>query len=334
MTTAPKLQASDLNGVLGYMLTPTRRGLDRTSRNWVNLDEAARAADSLIRDGVTALCLNGTFGEVASLTWEELEAFTGRVVEVAAGRVPVFAGATTLNTRDTVQRAKAFQALGADGLMLGRPMMSPLSDRNTIQFYTDVAEAVPGLGIIIYDDMEAFRRPITTEMYGQLSKIPQILASKYRTRLLISGLVDSFLGDLEAVGDRMKLLPGEFDWYIAYRHFGVDTCWSSLVCGGPAPVMALRDSLYARDWEQAARLTKEIGRCYEGIIPSGSFEAWHLDKVPFMKARFAAAGYLDPGPPLPPYEELRAERRAVAEECGRRSRELQEKYSASALAAE
>lgn len=98
--------------------------------------------------------------------------------------------------------------------------------------------------------------------------------------------------------------------------------------------MALRDALYAERWEEALNLTKEIAYCYEGIIPAGNFEAWHLDKVAFMKARFGAAGYIDPGPPLPPYQELRPERRAIAEECGRRSRVLQEKYSATALAAE
>jgi 4-(2-carboxyphenyl)-2-oxobut-3-enoate aldolase len=334
MAATPKITAADLSGVLGYLLTPTKGPADNSSRNWINLDETARAAESLIEDGVSALCLNGTFGEVASLTWEEIEAFTRTVVETARGKVPVFAGATTLNTRDTIQRAKAFREIGADGLMLGRPMMSPMSDNNTIQFYTEVADEVPDLAIVIYDDAEAFRRPITTQMYGVISRLPQVVAAKYRTRLLISGLVDSFLSDLDAVGDRMKLLPGEFDWYVAYRHFGVTTCWSSLVCGGPAPVMALRDALYGEHWQLAQQLTKEIGRCYEGIVPAGNFEAWHLDKVPFMKARFAAAGYLDPGPPLPPYKELRPERRAIAEECGRRSRELQERYSARPVAAE
>jgi 4-(2-carboxyphenyl)-2-oxobut-3-enoate aldolase len=179
----------------------------------------------------------------------------------------------------------------------------------------------------MYDDPEAFRRPISTPVYRQLAKLPQIIGAKYRTRLNISGLTDnSYNADLEAVGGHMKLLPGEFDWYIVARLYGLDACWSSLVCGGPAPVMALRDAIGMSRWSQAESLTSEISSCYEGLIPNHNFEAWHLDKVPFMKARFAAAGYLKPGPALPPYQYLSPERQKIAEECGRRSRALQQKY--------
>jgi len=329
------IRSTDLHGVLGYMLTPVKEGAaNRTVNNAIDLDESARAADALIRDGVTALCLNGTFGEVASLTWSEIETFTRTVIEAAGGRVPVFAGATTLNTRDTITRAREFRAMGAAGLMLGRPMMSPMSDVNTINFYRDVTTEVPELAIILYDDAEAFRRPITTRVYSELARMRQIIGAKYRTRLLISGLVDnSFNADLEAVGENIKLLPGEFDWSVACRFYGLQACWSSLVCGGPAPVMALRDLLAAQRWPEAESLTREISRCYEGIIPQNNFEVWHVDKIPFMKARFAAAGYLKPGPSLPPYQYIAPDRLEIAKECGRRSRALQQKYSAAAESA-
>jgi 4-(2-carboxyphenyl)-2-oxobut-3-enoate aldolase len=335
MASLPRVTPADLHGVIGYLLTPTLDGIDRNTSNGINVAESARAANALIHDGVTALCLNGTFGEVASLNWDELQTFTSTVIEAAARRVPVFAGATTMNTRDTIARARAFRDMGASGLMLGRPMMSAMSDKNTVDFYADVAAEVPELAIIVYDDMEAFKRPITTTVYHEISKIPQVIAAKYRSRLLISGLVgNSYNADLDAVADRMKLLPGEFDWLFAYRFLGVETCWSSLVCGGPAPVMALRDALYASDWDEAANITREVASCYEGLIPNGNFEAWHVDKIPFMKARFAAAGYLNPGPPLPPYRDLSPARLEIAKACGRRSAELQVKYSAPALAAE
>jgi 4-(2-carboxyphenyl)-2-oxobut-3-enoate aldolase len=334
-TKATLMRAGELRGVIGYLLTPVKdESIDYTTKNAIDIEETARATDALIRDGVSALCLNGTFGEVASLCWEELKLFTATVIQAARGRVPVFAGATTLNTRDTIARAREFHALGARGLMLGRPMMSPLSDENIVRFYRDVAQGCPELNIILYDDPEAFRRPISTVVYRQLAKIPQIIAAKYRTRLNISGLTDnSYNADIEAVGGHIKLLPGEFDWFIASRLYGLDTCWSSLVCGGPAPVMALRDALGAARWSEAEALTREISHCYEGLIPHHNFEAWHLDKIPFMKARFAAAGYLKPGPALPPYQYLSPERRKIAEECGRRSRVLQEKYRDRAAAA-
>jgi 4-(2-carboxyphenyl)-2-oxobut-3-enoate aldolase len=322
------MTTEELSGILGYMLTPTEDEVDAKSGR-VNVEESARAADCLIRDGVNALCLNGTFGEVASLTWNELRTFTATVVDAAAGRVPVFAGATTLNTRDTVERAKAFADLGARGLMLGRPMMSSMSDEGILGFYSAVAEALPSMAIVIYDDAEAFKRPITTAVYRELAKnVPQVIASKYRSRLLVSSIsTNSYNADLDAVGSNIKLLPGEFDWYFAYRLFDVKDAWSSFVCGGPAPVRVLRGYLQSGDWESARAITREIAHCYDGLIPGGTnFEVWHTDKIPFMKARFGAAGYMDPGPALPPYEAIREDRKQLAAECGHRSKEMQAKY--------
>lgn len=332
MTTTTCMTVDELTGVLGYMLTPTIESDDDLADNRVNVEETARAADALIRDGVSALCLNGTFGEVSTLTWNELQTFTSTVIEAAAGRVPVFAGATTLNTRDTIERAKRFKELGARGLMLGRPMMSPMSPNNILKYYADVANAVPSLAIFLYDDAEAFRAPIPTTVYREMARsIPQIIGAKYRSRLLVSTLAtDSYNADLDAVNGRIKLLTGEFDWYYAYRMFDVTEAWSSVVCGGPAPVMFLQKLLAEGKWSEAQGLTREIGLCYENLIPQNNFAQWHVDKIPFMKARFTAAGYMTPGPSLPPYHELTPERRLIAEECGRRSKALQEKYSSAA----
>jgi len=98
-------------------------------------------ANCFVREGICAIALNGTFGECLSLTWEELQAFTSAVIDAVVGRIPVFAGATT---RDTIARARAFSAMGGHGLMLGRPMMSPLSDENIARYYHDVAEECGG----------------------------------------------------------------------------------------------------------------------------------------------------------------------------------------------
>ncbi len=330
MTKKPEISADDLRGIVAYMPTPVRTdiAIDRNTENAVNLDEAARVADSFVREGMCAIALNGTFGECPSLTWSELRGFTGAVIEAVAGRIPVFAGATTLNVRDTIARARVFADMGAEGLMLGRPMMSPLSDENIVQFYRDVVEEVPSLAIFMYDDMEAFKRPISTQVYSELAKIPQIVGCKYRSRLLFSGIVDnSYNADIDAVKGRIKLMPGEVDWHHAWRLFDMDACWSSAVSGGPAPVQALHSALLGGDWPAAKRITNDIAWSYEGMVPAHNFAVWHVDKIPFMKARFAAAGYMNPGPALPPYQYIAPDRLEAAIECGYRLRQLQAKYS-------
>jgi 4-(2-carboxyphenyl)-2-oxobut-3-enoate aldolase len=333
MSKLPSISARDLKGVMAYLITPIVDGANRRTRDAVNLNEAARVANQMVVDGVSGICLNGTLGEGPSIMPAEQTALTAAVVEAVAGRVPVFGGATSLNTRETIDRVRAARDVGAQGVMLGRPMMATMNDENIVRFYRDVAEEVPEMSIFLYDDQEAFKRPITTNVYRQLATIPQIVGCKYRTRIMVSGLLnDVFNRDLEAVGDKIKIMPAEFDWAFNHHNFGIDAIWSSAVNGGPAPAVALEAALQSGDRGLANQITRDYTWSYEGLVPPGGLEVWHADKIPFMKARFAAAGYVKPGPPLPPYTYISAERLKVAEELGRRAKTLQEKYSKSAKA--
>ncbi len=329
MAKGPNFRGADLRGVFGLMHTPLKdTALDNNSTDVVNVDEAARAADALVRDGVCALLINSTFGEVPSLLWDEAKTFTAAVVDSVRHRVPVFAGVTTLNTRESIMRARAYRDLGAEGILAGRPMMAPLSDPNVIQHYTDLANAVPEMALCLYETPEVFRRPITTAAFEQLVKVPNIVACKYRSKLIMGVLSkNTFEADIEACGDQIKLLPMEADWLFTYRMFGSDACWSSFAMCGPAPIIALRDALYAQDFKLARDISKDLAWGLEGMIPNNDFQLWFEDKVPFMKARFNAAGYIKGGPTLPPYQYISPKRLELAKELGRRGRVLHEKYS-------
>jgi 4-(2-carboxyphenyl)-2-oxobut-3-enoate aldolase len=335
MARGPNFRGADLKGVFGLMHTPLKAtATDNNATDVVNVDEAARAADALVRDGVCALLINSTFGEVPSLLWEEAQTFTAAVVDSVRHRVPVFAGVTTLNTRESIMRAKRYRDIGAEGILAGRPMMAPLSDPNVVQHYSDLAAAVPEMALCLYETPEVFRRPITTAAFEQLVKVPNIVACKYRSKLIMGVLSkNTFEADIEACGNNIKLLPMEADWLFTYRTFDCDACWSSFAMCGPAPIMALRDALYAQNWQHARDISKDLAWGLEGMIPNNDFQLWFEDKIPFMKARFNAAGYFNSGPTLPPYQYISPKRLELAKELGRRGHALQVKYSQRAAAA-
>jgi 4-(2-carboxyphenyl)-2-oxobut-3-enoate aldolase len=331
-----RITSEELRGVVGFMLTPVKeQEITNRSQDVINLDEAARAADALIRDGVSALAINSTFGEVAGLTWEEARAFTAAVVEATRDRVPLFAGVSQLNTRDTIARARVYRDVGATGFLAGRPMMAPLNDQNVIRHYTDLAEAFPDMAIILYENKEAFRRPISTAVFAELAKVPNIIACKYRTNPTFGTMAkNTYESDVEACGRNIKLLPMESDWLFANKVFGADACWTSYVNCGPAPVIALQNALQTQRWDLARAITKDLAWGIEGMVRNNDFALWLEDKVPFMKIRFNAAGYIKGGPVLPPYQHITPERAALAREQGRRGAELHRKYSVVAVAAE
>jgi 4-(2-carboxyphenyl)-2-oxobut-3-enoate aldolase len=329
MPRTPQLSAADITGVIAYMPTTVREDLvmDRNVKNAINLDEAARATDVLIRDGATGICLNGTFGELPSLTLEEIVAFTGAVVESARDRIPIFAGATTMNTRDTIDRARKFRDLGAHGLNLGRGMMSSFGDANILKWYQDVAEELPDMAIFLYDDMQAFKRPIVTAVYRELAKIPQIVACKYRTQLMVSHMMqeNTYNADAEAVGKNIKLLSQEADLPLLNKLTGQETCWSSYINCAPGWVFALSDAVKSGD-EARLKQVQADGNWPGATFSPGTSDAWHVDKITALKTRIHHAGYIKAGPVLPPYHVAPAERFETAKKYAAADREVQKKY--------
>lgn len=78
--------------------------------------------ENLIRDDIGGIALNGTTGECAALLWEEKTGFVDTVVQVARGRVPIFAGATSLGTKETIRQMRALKDIGANGAFIGLPL--------------------------------------------------------------------------------------------------------------------------------------------------------------------------------------------------------------------
>lgn len=314
-----RIESDQVNGVFAIMPTPaTANAADPSTVDTVDYDETRRAASALIADGVDALMVNGTFGEGATLTWDELREFTRTVVDEVGGRVPVLGGATTLNTRDTIARARALGELGVDGLLLGRPMWSPCDDETIVDFYRHVADGAPELGIIVYDNPVSFRGKISPWVYGQLARIPQVVAAKY------PALGNTFEQDLDAMGDGVRLLPLEREWYPAWQQAAgrITACWSGSASCGPAPAVALRDALRDGQHEEARRITDALGVASETFFPGGSFEVFSRYNVPLEKIRIDEAGYIKAGPCRPPYIHCPDEYAEGARESGRRLAKL------------
>ncbi|ACM06757.1 dihydrodipicolinate synthase family protein [Thermomicrobium roseum] len=300
----PRIGASDLRGIMAYPPTPAKPNAgDIDARDTVDLDETERMIKQLLQDGVDSIATNGTLGEMATLTLEEWKAFASVVVETVRAHdpdFPLFIGATTLNTRDTIDRMRFLRDIGAPGVLLGRPMWSEMTAKTMIRFYQDVAEAVPDLAICVYDNTAAFRGIIPTEVYEALSRIPQVVAVKYAGGAAIGF---RYHNDLQAVGDRIKLFPIECIWFFAYSLYGerVPGCWSTTATCGPEPVLYLRDVLLANDLTEGRWIAERILWAHEPFIVSRDFPEFARYNIQLERLRYEAAGYIKPGPSRPPY---------------------------------
>jgi 4-(2-carboxyphenyl)-2-oxobut-3-enoate aldolase len=319
--------SDDIRGVVAILPTPALPGADRwDAADTVDLAETERMTEAMVSAGVDVIMTNGTFGEGASLTLAEVLAFNDAVVQTVSGRVPVFAGATTLNTRDTIERARRLADLGADGLFLGRPMWVALDGAQIVAYHASIAEALPGQSQVVYDNPSAFKGKIASEVYAQLARIPQIVAAKH---MGLSLMGDRFVADLEAVAGRIRLLALADDWLASARRFPdeVLACWSGDAACGPAPLLALRDAIAARRWDDAQGVSDDIARALETLFPGGSFEEFSRYNIQIDRAEFEAAGWIRPGSARPPYTTAPEEFLEGGREAGRRWAALQRRYS-------
>jgi len=174
-----KYKVEDIKGVIALPPTPATEGaMNPKVKNTIDVDETKRMVEVLIRDGVDGIAVNGTLGEMATLTKREWRLFARTVVETAKKinpNIPIFIGATTLNTRDTLERiGYLVDELKHYGIFLGRPMWCEMSPETMVQFYKEITDVYPEISIMLYDNPEAFKGPIPTKVYKELSeKIPQ-----------------------------------------------------------------------------------------------------------------------------------------------------------------
>ncbi|HZR51779.1 MAG TPA: dihydrodipicolinate synthase family protein [Streptosporangiaceae bacterium] len=307
MTTTPRITAGDMRGVMAYPPTPALPGAERAdARDTIDLAETERMIRNLISDGIDAIALNGTLGECASLMLDEWRAFADCVAatvrDVRPG-FPVFIGATTLNTRDTIERMKFLSDIGIPGTLLGRPMWGEMVADVMIRFYREVAENAPDVAICVYDNTAAFRGIIPRPVYRALTEIPQIVAVKYAGGASVGF---RFHNDLAVVGTKFPLMLIETDWFPAWQMYGAEYApmtWSSTTACGPAPVLALRDALRDNRMEDARWISERLRWAHEPFLVGQDFNEFAKYNVPLEKIRVNAAGYLNVGKCRPPYSE-------------------------------
>jgi 4-hydroxy-tetrahydrodipicolinate synthase len=116
-----------------------------------SLDEPALRAlvQRQIDAGIDFLVPCGTTGESPTLTREEHLRVVRITIEVAAGKVPVLAGAGGYNTAEVVELAGEIEALGADGILSVTPYYNKPTQEGLYQHFFAIAGETR-LPIVLY----------------------------------------------------------------------------------------------------------------------------------------------------------------------------------------
>ena len=150
-----------------------------------SVDERALAefVEWQISQGTDGLVPVGTTGESATLSHAEHRRVVEVTVEVAAGRVPVMAGAGSNSTAEAIELVRHARHAGADAALVVTPYYNKPTQEGLFLHYTAVADAAD-LPILIYNIPPRSVIDMTPETMGRLSRHPSIVGVKDATASL------------------------------------------------------------------------------------------------------------------------------------------------------
>ncbi|WP_116085752.1 4-hydroxy-tetrahydrodipicolinate synthase [Tropicimonas sp. IMCC34011] len=133
-----------------------------------------------IAEGSTGIVPVGTTGETPTLSHKEHEDVVARTVQIAAGRVPVIAGAGSNSTHEAKRLVRHAQDVGADAALVVTPYYNKPTQAGMIAHFTELHES-SDLPIIIYNIPGRSVVDMTPESMGRLAELPRIVGVKDAT---------------------------------------------------------------------------------------------------------------------------------------------------------
>ncbi len=320
------LTARDLRGICVLVPTPCQEGSDKwDATDSVDLEETARMTENLIQAGIGSIAACGTTGECAALLWEEKRTFIDTIVQVNRKRIPEFAGATALGTKEVVRQMKGLKDIGADGAFVGLPLWQTPTLENSVQFYSDLSEAVPHMTVMIYSNALFFKSSFPTPFWAGVAKnAPTVITTK------VTYGIGTLLEDMRVAGHRINFMPGQNNIFPAYKmaRTNITACWSTSAVMGPEPVVALMEAIQKDDEKRVDAIWEDM-RSVPAFMPPGAASQFAQYNAQAEKWRFNAAGFVNCGPSRSPYLDLPDNWKQHAELHAKGWAQLRNKYRKS-----
>ena len=200
--------------------------------------------DYVINNGVHGVFVLGSSGEIYGLSEEQKRRVVEITVEHVNGRVPVYAGASEITTRDCVRTAHMIQEVGGvTALSVLTPYFMTPTQPELIDHYRNIASETD-LPILVYSNPGRTKVPVALSTVLNLAEVPNIV-----------GIKDS-AGDMTLTSDYLREVPDDFSVII-----GRDTLIFPGLCMGAAGAIASTANI-------APRLVSEIYTSFQ----AGDFE--------------------------------------------------------------
>jgi 4-hydroxy-tetrahydrodipicolinate synthase len=272
-----------------------------------SIDEQAvrRLARRQIDAGIHFLVPCGTTGESPTLSEDERVRVVELVVEEAANRVPVLAGAGGYDTREVIHSGQRMKRAGATGILSVTPYYNKPTPEGLFQHYSAIAGEV-GLPIVLYNVPGRTGCNIDVQTLVRLSGVRGIVGVKEA-----SGNITQMTEICQAVPEDFLVLSGDDALTLPLMAIGGRGIISVSANEVPAEMARMVEFAEQNDFTAARRYHRQL----QPLMQVNFIES---NPVP-VKSAMAAMGLLEEIyrlPMVPPREPSRARIRQVLNGLG------------------
>lgn len=211
----------------------------------LDLPALEKLVDWHIAQGTHGLVPVGTTGESPTLSHEEHRKVIEEVIRMAAGRLPVIAGAGSNSTREGVGLVQFAQAAGAAAALVVTPYYNKPTQDGLIAHFTALHDA-SDLPIIIYNIPGRSVIDMTPETMGELAKLPRIIGVKDAT-----GKLERVSMQRATCGADFVQLSGEDATALGFNAHGGVGCISVTANVAPKLCAEFQEATLAGDYARA-----------------------------------------------------------------------------------
>ncbi len=244
-------------GVLPALITPFRDGA-------VDEDAFVRLVERQIAGGVHGLVPVGTTGETATLSHDEHRRVVELCVKIAAGRVPVVAGAGSNATDEAIELVRHAKTVGADAALVVTPYYNRPSQEGLYAHFKAINDAVQ-LPVLVYNVPGRTSVDISNDTLARLAKLPNIVGIKDAT----GDLARASFQRLQC-GEDWVMLSGNDDSALGYMAHGGHGCISVTCNVAPEQCAAFYNDWLSGQWQGALYGQDRLVRLHRALFLDAS----------------------------------------------------------------
>ncbi|MEI6099152.1 MAG: 4-hydroxy-tetrahydrodipicolinate synthase [Alphaproteobacteria bacterium] len=240
-------------GSIPALVTPFKDGA-------LDLVALKKLVEWQIAQGSTGLVPVGTTGESPTLSHAEHRQVVEEVVKIAAGRVPVIAGAGSNNTAEGIDLIRHAARVGADAALVVTPYYNKPTQAGMIAHYTALHDCCD-LPIIIYNIPGRSVVDMLPETMGTLARLPRIIGVKDAT-----GKIERVSMQRATCGADFIQLSGEDATALGFNAHGGVGCISVTANVAPRLCAAFQAATLAGDYAKALAYQDRLMPLHEAIF--------------------------------------------------------------------